>query len=194
MHKERRVVIVHGWMGTPTRDWLSWLKTELRDDGISVKIPKMPNTNRPKIEEWNKYLAKVVGKPDENLFLIGHSIGGRLLLRYLEEIDAKIGGAIIVASWLDKRVKPFKLKSNAKMMAPWLDTPIDWKSIKRHANQFTAIYSDNDAYVPMSAAQMIRRKLNAKVVVLHNKGHIDQTTSPPILKEIRKMLKNAEKD
>ncbi|MDE1828031.1 MAG: alpha/beta hydrolase [Candidatus Micrarchaeota archaeon] len=193
MHKAK-LVIVHGWMGTPTRDWLAWVKEGLRGEDVEVKIPRMPNTNRPKIEVWNRHLAKVVGKPDENLFMIGHSIGGRLLLRYLEGIDAKIGGAIIVASWLDKRVKPFKLKANAKMMAPWLDTPIDWKAIKRHSNQFTAIYSDNDAYVPMSAAQMIKRKLNAKVIVLHNKGHIDQTTSPPILKEIKRMLKSAEKD
>lgn len=193
MQKGIRVVIVHGWMGTPTRDWLSWLKKELLKKGIEAQVPKMPNTNRPKIEEWNRYLAKIVKSPDSKLFLVGHSVGGRLLLRYLEDIDTKIGGAVIVASWLNKRRKPFKKKSNAKMMAPWLKTPIKWAKIRKHARKFTAIYSDDDRYVPPEAAQVIKNKLSAKVVLLHNKGHIDQNKSPAILKEVVQMIKRSEK-
>ncbi|MFW6330388.1 MAG: alpha/beta hydrolase [Gemmatimonadota bacterium] len=42
--------------------------------------------------------------PDLPLFLLGHSLGGLIVLRYLEEYDAAVCGAIMTSPWLGTAV------------------------------------------------------------------------------------------
>ncbi len=49
-----------------------------------VQVPAMPNTAEPKIETWVPFLEKLVGKPDKDTYLVGHSIGCQTILRYLD--------------------------------------------------------------------------------------------------------------
>ncbi|MDE1856113.1 MAG: DUF1749 domain-containing protein, partial [Candidatus Micrarchaeota archaeon] len=162
-----RVFIVHGWMGTPQRDWLPWLKRELQKKGMEVIVPKMPSTNRPDMKAWIKHLNSVIGRANKNTYLIGHSIGGQAILRYLQSLNrGKIGGAIIVASWTNRRKGKFRSSERAKMMSPWLKTPFLWNNIKGRSESFVAIYSTDDPYVPQSAGKELKRKLHAKLVVI----------------------------
>jgi len=91
-----RAIIVHCWEGTPEYCWYPWVKSELEKKGFEVKIPAFPDTNNPDKDTWVARLEKEIGIPDENLYLIGHSIGCATILRYLENIDEaeKIGGAV----------------------------------------------------------------------------------------------------
>src|SRR3989344_2952524 len=95
----KRVFVIHGWGGGPEEGWFPLLKNELQGHGLEVIVPAMPNTDNPKIEEWVSSLAKMVGQPDENTFFVGHSIGCQAILRYIESINKKVGGAVFVAGW-----------------------------------------------------------------------------------------------
>lgn len=173
-------------MGTSKRDWMPWIKQELKKRKIKVYIPEMPDTEHPKIDEWMAHLSKVIGKPDKNTILVGHSLGGNAILRYLMQMRSgqKIGSAIIVASWLNRRKGRFRTPARRKMMAPWFKTPIYFDKISRHSKSFTALYSDDDAYVPQSAAKILKKKLGARMIIAHHQFHFDLTKHPLILQEI----------
>src|SRR3989344_3930633 len=98
----KRVFIIHGWGGFPEEGWFPWLKKELEARGFAVQVPAMPDTNEPKIETWVPHLAKLVGEPDEQTFLIGHSIGCQTVLRYLQTLKPgqAVGGALFVCGFL----------------------------------------------------------------------------------------------
>lgn len=50
--------------------------------------------------------------------------------------------------------------------------PINWKKIKTNCKKFVAIHSDNDPYVSLHYGKDIfKNKLNASVIIEHNKGH-----------------------
>lgn len=55
----------------------------------------------PKLVKWLSKLQEVIGKPNRDLYLIGHSLGVITILRYLESLtgDEKIGGAVFVAGF-----------------------------------------------------------------------------------------------
>jgi predicted alpha/beta hydrolase family esterase len=49
--------------------------------------------------KWVAYLSEIAAEPDEDLYMIGHSAGCITILRYLETIDRRIGGAVLVAGF-----------------------------------------------------------------------------------------------
>ena len=99
---QKRAFIIHGWGSYPEEGWLLWLKKELEKKGFLVAVPSMPDTENPKIDSWVNHLSDIVGEPDVNTYLVGHSIGCQAIMRYLEELDGKrIGGTVFVAGWFN---------------------------------------------------------------------------------------------
>jgi len=139
----KKVIIIHCWEGYPNYCWYPNAKKELEDKGYEVIVPEMTETNLPKFNDWLSELRKVVGKPNKDLYLIGHSLGCITILRYLEGLkeDEKIGGVILVAGFTDNL--------DFKEIKSFFEAPIDFEKIKNHCSNFVAIHSDNDPYVSL---------------------------------------------
>lgn len=161
----KRAVIVHCWDGMPEYCWYPWLKAELEKVGYEVEVPAMPDTKAPRQDLWVPKLHEVIGEPDEDLVLVGHSVGCIAILRYLESLNEnqKIGKAILVAGFTDDL--------GFEELKNYFETPIDFEKIQSHCNRFVAIHSDNDPYVPLKHADIFKEKLGAEVIILRNKKH-----------------------
>ena len=169
----KRAVIIHGWGGSPEEGWFPWLKSELEARGFSVDVPAMPQTNKPTIESWVSKLGSLVPNPDEDTVLIGHSIGCQTILRYLSVLPEgqRIGGAVLVAPWV--RLLGLDTKESQAVARPWVDSKIDYDTVKKHAAKFTLIFSDDDPVVPVDDRDFLANKLGTKdVIVLAGKGHL----------------------
>lgn len=184
----KRVIIVHGWGGSPQSDFLPWAKEELERKGYEVITPSMPDTDNPKIETWVPYLAQVMGEVREDDILVGHSMGCQAILRFLEGLpkDRKVGKVILVAGF-GPYLKGLT-KEEQQIAQPWLDVSLDLDKVSTKANSFTAIFSDNDPFVPLEENRKVfEEKLGAKIIVEHGKGHLsgdDEIFELPILLEI----------
>ncbi len=170
---QKRVFIIHGWDGYPEEGIFPWLKRELEDKRLYVFGPAMPNPLNPQIDTWVPFLAKQVGIPDKNTILFGHSIGAQTILRYLESLgeNEKIRGAVFLAGWVHLTNEAYETEKDSKIAKLWLETPLNWEKIRTHADKFIGIFSDNDKLVPISDAEVFKEKLEAKIVIEHNKGH-----------------------
>ena len=82
----QRAFIIHGYLGRPDEAWQPWLRAELEKRGFIVQLPAMPHPDRPTIPEWVGFIAQLVGEPDRETVLIGHSLGCQAVLRYLETL------------------------------------------------------------------------------------------------------------
>lgn len=162
---QKRVIIIHCWEGYPDYCWYPNTKKELESKGYKVVIPEMPETKLPKFTDWLSKLQKIAGKPDKNLYLIGHSLGCITILRYLESLkkDEKIGGVVLVAGFTDNL--------GCKEIESFFKTPIDFEKIKNHCSKFVVIHSDNDPYVSLKEGEAFKEKLGAKLIVKHKMGH-----------------------
>ena len=181
-----RVFIVHRWLGTPKADWYPSAKKELEKKGYVVIVLKMPHTSRPTEKDWVPVLAKAVGKLGNRTILVGHSAGVMTILRYLETLKSgRIGGCVFVAGWVDDL--------GYKELSNFFTKPINWAKIRKHCSKFTAIHSDDDPYVKMYHGEVFRKKLGAKLIVEHKKGHMDDDTKvkklPSVVRAIEKMSK-----
>lgn len=187
MSDKKRVFIIHGWEGYSGEGWFPWLKGELEGKGFEVTVPAMPNPADPEIKAWTHHLAQLVGEPDESTYLVGHSIGVQAILRYLESIEGKkVGGVVLVAGFF--ALVDLGDEEDEAVVRPWLTTSIDCEVVKRATTNITAIFSDNDKWVPLEQnKRMFEERLGAKTVVQHNKGHFsgsDNIKELPIVLEV----------
>lgn len=186
----KRVVIVHCWEGYPDYCWYPQTKKELEEKGFKVLVPEMPETDLPKLSAWLPKLQEVIGTPDENLYLVGHSAGAITIMRFLENLsdNQKVGGIVFVAGFTDDL--------GYKELSNFFEKPIDFEKIRQRAKHFVAIHSDNDPYVDVKFGDIFREKLGAEVVIKNNMGHFSGevgneescTSLPDVTKSILKMV------
>lgn len=190
---QKRVFVIHGWEGLPQDCWLPWLKNELIKRDFNVEVPAMPHSEKPTIDDWINHLSKIVRKPNEKTYFVGHSIGCQTILRYLEKLPEKmkVGGAVFVAGWF--RLLHLSSKEEKEIAKPWLETAIDFKKIKEHTNKFIAIFSDDDPDVDLGDKKLFEKYLNAKIIVEHNKGHFSDDAGikelPSALESVLEIVK-----
>src|SRR4029453_7077564 len=60
------------------------LKREL-GEGYDVRYPRMPDEDDPKFAKWKPAIGREIAGLDEGAVLIGHSIGGTMLVHALAE-------------------------------------------------------------------------------------------------------------
>ncbi|MFA5360436.1 MAG: alpha/beta fold hydrolase [Candidatus Paceibacterota bacterium] len=167
----KKVIIIHGWGGSPNEPLLKWLKSELEKNGFEVVVPEMPNSEKPNIKTWVLKLKEIVEKPDKDTILVGHSIGCQTILRYLEKLHSTsmVGGVVFIAPWFT--LSNLESDEEWRVADPWLNRSIRETNVIKHTPKITAIFSDNDPYVPSENIEMFKKKFNAKVIVEHEKGH-----------------------
>ncbi len=73
---------------------------ELLGAAYQVHYPMMPNEADPEYEAYKTQIAKEIASLYGEIFLIGHSMGGTVLLRYLteERVEKPIAGIFLVAA------------------------------------------------------------------------------------------------
>lgn len=76
-----------------------YLESVLGDD-FEIIHPMMPAPNRPDYQEWRTKLDKELARIKDNAILIGHSLGGSVLLKYLteEKIIRPFAGLFIISA------------------------------------------------------------------------------------------------
>jgi predicted alpha/beta hydrolase family esterase len=175
----KRAVIVHCWAGHPDYAWYPWAKAELEKLGYTVSVPAMPNPDEPQLAAWLPVLHQAIGEPDEELLLIGHSIGTVTIMRHLETLlnTQRVGKVVFVAGYTDQ-IGYAELEN-------FFPRPLDYAAIKpKSAHGFVAIQSDDDPFVSNQYGDRLAAELGARVIIKHDAGHIDEDAGYADLPEL----------
>jgi len=151
-----------------------WLGEQGRKLGFETTVVDMPNPEVPTIDAWVKHLDSVVMYPDENTCFVGHSIGLQAILRYIQSSDTiKTGSILGIAPWFT--LTGIDEPEDKDIVRPWIENPIDFIKLKKIIPSFTAVFSDNDPFVPLKENQeLFKKNLNAKIIVEQGKGHFTE--------------------
>jgi len=179
--KPKRAFIIHGYLSYPEEAWLPWLRDELEKRGYAVALPAMPNPGRPSLPRWIGFIAKLVGEPDRETVLIGHSLGCQAVLCYLETLGAagkSVGRTVLVAGGFPGGMPLAEAREKAggnKALLPWFTIAVDPKKVKKAAGKCTVILSGDDPYIPVEKARAaFRARLNPRIVMEKGKGHFNE--------------------
>ncbi|MAF43575.1 MAG: hypothetical protein CMI54_05330 [Parcubacteria group bacterium] len=162
----KRVLIIHGWESNSREHWFLEEKERLEKLGYEVVVPDMPNTLHPQKEEWVQVIKNF--HPDKESILIGYSLGGPTILRYLEEITEKVGKCILIASPIKK------LGSGYEGIENFLETDFDWEVIKKSCQKFIVFNQTEDPVVPLQHGKDLAKYLNAELKIVEDNDHFDK--------------------
>src|ERR687889_187357 len=98
---KRQLLFVHGG-GEGAYEEDRKMAASLRDalgGGYEVRCPKMPEEDRPQYTAWRDRIASALDELDGEVFLVGHSLGASILLKYIseEKTVTPIAGMFLVA-------------------------------------------------------------------------------------------------
>lgn len=198
MKKKPQILMVHGGMTFKNeRDYLHWLKTrkistvkrpyweadleEKLGRKFEIIRPRMPKQDDAKYKDWKIVFERYLPLLRSNFILIGSSLGGIFLAKYLSEnkLPKKALSVYLVCAPFDNSlptedlVGGFKLKTNISL-------------IEQNCKNLHILFSKDDDVVPASHAEKYRKKLKRAHIVVYKskKGHFTVPAFPEIIKMI----------
>ena len=171
-----KVYLIHGWQSKGDRGFRSWLKTGLEKMGHEVFAPDLPNADFPSPEKWLGFLHKNIFISEETVIL-GHSLGGLATLKFLQSLPdgKKIKKAVLVAPVIED-VTGITEQERVEVFLPWKKELLNYKKINNSTIEgVDAFFSDNDEYIPLESAQIVKDNLLSRVFVEHDKGHYNMS-------------------
>lgn len=183
----RKVFIIHGFEGSPNGGWRPWLMAELEKKDIYACALAMPSPENPIRSEWIEEISRHIERSrNDELYLVGHSLGVPAILRYIESAPngLVLAGVILVSGPSEK--------NNNRKIDNFLDKPFNFVDIKPKASRFVIIHGDNDPNVPVSNAETLARELQGELIIVKNGGHLNGSsgwlTLPQCLDALLKMV------
>ena len=175
----KKVYIIHGFCGVPNGGWLPWLMVELGKKDIFACALPMPNPSEPVALEWVNFMKDIIGEPNEDVYIVGHSLGGPAVLKYLESLKegSRIGGVLLVAPVIDPLDKD-NLSSDYRKIDNFLIPEVDFEKIKNIPNKAVVIHGKLDNIVPFSHSQKIVSKTDWELVSVEDGYHFSQKSEP----------------
>ncbi|SHJ36638.1 hypothetical protein SAMN02745146_2932 [Hymenobacter daecheongensis DSM 21074] len=195
----KHIYVVPRWAGSATDDWYPWLQQQLEAAAdplftYKVHLLTMPAWDLPTIEHANNYLAQVLPTQlNENIYLVGHSVGCLAILHYLAQTAAahpagenmpQVGGVLCVAGW-------FSVDSPWQDILNWIHAPIDFEAARRliPAGKLTVLLSDDDPYTSgyQENERLWVERLRSNVSILPGRQHFSTRLDSDILDAIREL-------
>jgi len=204
MKTKTQVFIIHGGETFKNRkDYLNFLKNrkvflkkgiywvdKYLEEGLGNKFeiirPCFPLQENAKYKEWKIVFEKYIPYLKMNSILIGGSLGGIFLAKYLSEnkFPKKLLSVYMICPPFDNTcpqedlVGGFKLKSDLSL-------------IEKNCKDVTLMFSADDEVVPVSHAEKYRNKLkNSKIIIYKSKnGHFNISKFPEIIKMVKEDTK-----
>ena len=159
-------------------DWKKPLRKELGEE-YEVILPVMPNKTNARFEEWKIWMDKLIPFLNDDVMLIGHSMGGSFLAKYLSQnkFPKKIKGVFLVSAMFDYDDEGYTLQSFS------LPDKLDLQTDKIYL-----YHSRDDKVVPFRSLESFKLKLtNAMVRVFEDRGHINQDKFPELVEDIKSL-------
>lgn len=162
----KKVFIIHGFEGAPNGGWRPWLMAELDKYDIYACALAMKSPSNPLWKEWVGEVERVVNEsPEDEIYLVGHSLGVPTILRYLENSAKGIEGAVLVSGPI--------LGGLRDQTNNFFDGSFDFKKIKTKVGKVTVIHGENDTLVPKEEAFTLSKELGVEPIIIPNGGHLN---------------------
>ena len=148
-------------------------------EGFDVYSPTMPNAANAKYAEWKIWFEKIIPLLNDDLILVGHSLGGIFLAKYLSEnqIARRVRATFLVAA-------PF----NTPTDHPLADFVLleNLAGLRKQGGDIFLYHSIDDVVVPFSNAQSYMSDLSdATLRSFTDRGHFNDDRLLEIEKDIQ---------
>lgn len=200
--KKRQVVVLHGGTSFADHDqymkwlrevvlekerllpgpmgWKEWLGTGL-GSAYEVLLPRMPNATNAVYEEWKIWFQKVVSLLEDDAVLVGHSLGGIFLVKFLNEgrFPVRVRATFLIAAPFHDDLHSGESLASFALLGDTLTQFLE------HAGAVYLYQSTDDTVVDVSHMKEYQKVLRgATVRLFDDRGHFNLETLPELVEDI----------
>ncbi len=170
----------------PAARWSEAYLTQMLGDECQIIKPRMPLHENSKYEEWKIHFERHFDQLTDNIILIGESLGGIFLAKYLSEnkFPRKILSVYLIAPPFDDTMPDYDLVGGFGLGD-------DLSLIEENCENISLMFSEDDDAVPVSHSEKYKENLkNPKIIIYRDKnGHFQIQEFPEIVKLIKEDVK-----
>ena len=168
-----KVLILHGWTNRRQQGhWQRHLATALRQQGHVVVYPQFPNTDAPKLDEWQELLAAELDILAEveggETIVIGHSLG---CINWIQGaatgLIAKPVDRLLLVAPADPR-----MLGEIEGLKVTLTDPEVASALHTSTASITILASDKDKWTPRGIQATFGEPLGVEAVIMPGAGHL----------------------
>lgn len=168
----------------PQRRWKECLVTEYGQT-CDIFFPSMPNSHNAKYTEWKIWFERYFSYLTNDVILIGHSLGGYFLAKYLSENTPPfhVKALYLVAS-------PFENANfEGEDGGDFAFNPKNLPKMQGVAENIIIFHAKDDSVVPYSHANSFHTALpRAEYILLETGGHFIGETFAELIEHVRTMI------
>ena len=174
-----KVIICPAYNTLHNELWYKWLEDNLVTRGYNAEVLDFPNTSSPSEIEWVETIKNA--NKGNQIILVGHSLGSRAVLAYLNQYKVKISIVILVASpvfWegIVETRPPLKAYVNSMQK-------IDFPLVKNLIEKVYLFHGTNDHILSSKDIEYLKKVFEdkAQTYISETYGHYDVDKIPELL-------------
>lgn len=156
----------------------SYLEESLENEVVRVDMPCRDNA---RYEEWRITFENYIPLLSDQVILIGLSLGGTLLAKYLSEnqFPKEIVSAYLIGTPYDDDLSGEELTGGFNINS-------DLSLLEENCNNLTLMFSEDDDVVPVRQADKFREKLSDSEIITYEskEGHFQVEEFPELIEKI----------
>jgi uncharacterized protein len=162
----QNVLIVHGLGGSGPGHWQTWLSRRLREQGVGVSYPDLPDPDEPRLVAWlGAVLAEVERLGPEGLVVACHSLGAVTWLHLAARGDRRLAERVLL-------VAPPSAGAGVPEIAEFVPAPLDAVAAARSADSTRFVCArTGDPYRPEGPD--LFEPLGMPIDVVEGGGHLN---------------------
>ncbi|MFH1508776.1 MAG: alpha/beta hydrolase [bacterium] len=166
MTNETTFLILHGYQGSGTKHWQTWLASELEKAGKQVLYPALPSKDQPSKNAWLQKLTETIKDIDsESLVVLAHSIGCSLWLHYANKNITKVPKMVYLVSPTTPDDRGIEEISSF--------FPLPKINLFPQREHYLMVASDNDPYMDIKEFKNLELSLSIPFLFIPDAGHIN---------------------
>ncbi len=161
------------------KDWKATLQERL-GSGYEVIAPRMPNALNARYAEWSIWFEKLIPFLTDGVILIGHSLGGTFLAKYLSEkkLPVTIAATFLLGA-------PFDDEGSDESLVDFA-LPQSLSLFGEQGGKIFVYHSADDPVVDYFQQRKFLKALpHALPITFDGRGHFRQEEFPELIKDIR---------
>lgn len=174
------LIVVHGYRVDPHSNWFPALADLLDAAEVSYSIPALPGDKQPQAEEWVEAIATEVAAATKPVVLIGHSLGTRAILLYLDKYRPQLEAVVLVGP-LSNSLANAQRRGGAAY-PDFFNRELDLQQLKPLARKWLILHSvDDPALEYHQHGVALSQELGVPLLTFQDQGHFYEPAAAEVV-------------
>ncbi|MCI5050941.1 MAG: alpha/beta hydrolase [Candidatus Pacebacteria bacterium] len=184
INHENYINMIGAWSYDPFKISNRWSKRYLDflNENYEIIRPEMPNKDYANYQAWSIWFEKVIPYLRDNVILIGHSLGGGFLMKWLSIniLPVSIKQLHLVAPTNNHNSEDYNL-------GDFINNEFPGNFSENNIPQIYIYHSEDDPEVPLQESESYHKQLqNSELIRFKNRGHFLDETFPELFANIKR--------